>query len=218
VSLRGRRSLAAHAARLLAGALVALVLAPTAGAGDARLFVAPPPGSYELPPIDRVHDHTLLDPAGTAAPLLGLAPGQVALVAFVYRACADACPMALATLRSLDRRLAADAAVGARVRLVTVSFDPVHDTPGRMGELARDLGARDGWRFLTARDEEALEPVLADFHQDVLRGVADGPPAIQHVLKVSLVDAHRDVRNVYSTGFFDEELVWNDLATVLAGG
>jgi hypothetical protein len=42
-----------------------------------------------------------------------------------------------------------------RVRLVTVSFDPVLDTPARMGELARSLGARDGWRFLTARDEAA---------------------------------------------------------------
>lgn len=205
---------------LTALALVASLAGP-ARAGEARLFVAPPPGSYELPPIDRVSEHRLLDAAGRPAPLLGLAPGEVALVAFVYRACADACPIALATLRGIDRRLAADPAVGARVRLVTVSFDPAHDTPQRMAELARDLGAREGWRFLTAPDDAALAPVLADFNQDVLREVAPAAPgaaAIQHVLKVFLVDAHGDVRNVYSTGFLDEELVWNDVATVLGEG
>lgn len=208
---------------LLAGAFVATA---SAGAGaatadESRLFAAPPPGSYELPPIDRVGEHTLLDGTGRPAPLLGLAPGQVALVALVYRACSDACPLALATLRRIDRRLADDDAMSLRVRLVTVSFDPAHDTPERMAELARSLGARDTWRFLTAPDVASLAPVLADFDQDALPSVAASPtaaPTIRHVLKMFLVDAHGDVRNVYSTGFLDEDLLWNDLATVLAGG
>jgi len=203
--------------RALAAIALASALAAPARAGEARLFAAPPPGSYALPPIDHVGEHVLLDAAGRPAPLLGLAPDQVALVAFVYRACSDACPLALATLRGIDRRLGADTAMGSRVRLVTVSFDPVHDTPERMGELARGLGAREAWRFLTAPDAAALAPVLADFHQDVLR-VDAGGTAIQHVLKIFLIDGQGDVRNVYSTGFLDEELVWNDIATVLGGG
>jgi len=201
----------------LAALALASALALPARGDEARLFVAPPPGSYALPPIDHVGEHLLLDVAGRPAPLLGLAPGEVALVAFVYRACSDACPLALATLRGIDRRLGTDAALGSRVRLVTVSFDPAHDTPERMGELARGLGAREAWRFLTAADSTAIAPVLADFHQDALRVEADGM-AIQHVLKVFLIDAKGDVRNVYSTGFLDEELVWNDIATVLGGG
>ena len=48
---------------------------------------------------------------------------------------------------------------------------------------------------------------------------ADGetatPERLRHVLKVFLVDEHRDIRNVYSTGLLDPRLVMNDLRTVL---
>ena len=69
------------------------------------LFEPPEPGTYELPPIARVRDYRLLGPDGTPAPLLGLSAGEVAIVSFIYRSCsqADGCPLALATLRRLDR-------------------------------------------------------------------------------------------------------------------
>jgi cytochrome oxidase Cu insertion factor (SCO1/SenC/PrrC family) len=196
--------------------VAALLGAWTASAADdPPLFVPPPPGSYALPAIDRVHEHMLLGPDGGKAPLLGLAPDQVALVSFVYRACGDACPLALATLQRLDRHLAATPTLARRVRLVTVSFDPSHDTPERMGELARGLGPHADWRFLTARDEASMAAVLADFGQDALRAGAPDAPAIRHVLKLFLVDARGDVRNVYSSGFLNDEILWNDVVTVL---
>jgi len=36
----------------------------------------------------------------------------------------------------------------------------------------------------------------------------------RHVLKVFLLDRENGARNVYSAGFFDDELVLNDLRTV----
>jgi cytochrome oxidase Cu insertion factor (SCO1/SenC/PrrC family) len=185
-----------------------------------RLFEPPPPGSYELPPIQRVREHHLLDSSGEQAPVLGLESNQVAVVSFVYRSCSDAsgCPLALSVLRRLDRDLHRTQALRKRVRLVTVSFDPARDTPERMRELRRHLAPRCDWRFLTAGDEAEIAPVLADYGQDVVRfpRVDDESPDVAgHVLRVFLVDASGAVRNEYSADFLDAEILRNDAATVL---
>src|SRR4029453_12663641 len=81
-------------------------------------FELPAPGSYELPPIAHVADFALLDERGATAKLLDLSPDQVAVVSFVYTRCADGrgCPAALAVLQRLDRAVAEDRALAARVR------------------------------------------------------------------------------------------------------
>ena len=188
------------------------------GANPAELrYEAPAAGSYELPPMGRVSEHRLLGRDGEPSSLLGLEDGEAAIVSFVYLSCGEACPLATATLHRLDRMLADDARLAARVRLVTVSFDPARDTPERMDVLARGLRPKSRWTFLTADDPGALAPVLADFGQDAVWLPADEGPApdrLRHVLKVFLVDDQRRVRNVYSTGLMDVRLVLNDLRTV----
>jgi cytochrome oxidase Cu insertion factor (SCO1/SenC/PrrC family) len=190
----------------------------TGVAAPALAFEPPAPGSYALPPITEVADRSLTGPDGAGAPLLGLAAGEVAFVSFVYLSCPDGCPLATAVLQELDRRLARDPALAARVQLVTVSFDPARDTPEAMARLARGLAPRGRWRFLTARDPAELEPVLADFGQDAvpLAAAAGAPERLGHVLKVFLVDDAGRVRNVYSSGFLDSRLLENDARTVLA--
>jgi cytochrome oxidase Cu insertion factor (SCO1/SenC/PrrC family) len=209
------------------GVAVALLLGAPAfpheehGATEAEpplLFEPPAPGTYELPPIQRVSDRMLLDSSGERAHLLDLSPGEAAVVSFVYRGCADAqgCPLSLAVLRTLDRKLAALPELGARVRLVTVSFDPEHDTPERMAELRAVMAPRADWRFLTASSEGEIAELLEDFGQDAVRtpsGEATG--RIRHVLKVFLVDGRGAVRNVYSAGFLDARILLADLETVL---
>jgi cytochrome oxidase Cu insertion factor (SCO1/SenC/PrrC family) len=199
---------------LMMGALAAA----EASASEPR-FEAPPAGSYELPAIDRVSEHEMLGTDGQPAALLGLADGEAAIVSFVYLSCADACPLATATLMRLDRELAKSPELRARTRLVTASFDPERDGPAQMRSLREHVDPGSRWSFLTARDAAALAPVLADFGQDaVWVPAADGAPApdrLRHVLKVFLVDAQRDVRNIYSTEYLDVRLVMNDLRTIL---
>ena len=99
----------------------------------------------------------------------------------------------------------------------TVSFDPARDRPAALAKLRDALAPRSDWRFLTAADEAALEPVLADYGQEVDRVPGDGdaqPAALGHVLKVFLVDSDRAVRNVYSSGFLDHRLVLRDVETL----
>jgi cytochrome oxidase Cu insertion factor (SCO1/SenC/PrrC family) len=217
MSTAGRAALWLLCALALASPLAAHETPPARAA-----FALPAPGSYELPPIARVPDFTLLDASGTPTALLGLAPDQVAVVAFVFTRCPDGggCPLALATLQSLDRLVAADAELSRRVRIATVSFDPEHDTPARMSELRERMRPTADWRFLTAVDPDAIAPVLAAYGQDALplldaRG--DRLGLFRHVLKVFLVDPTGAVRNVYSAGFLSPELLLVDARTVLLG-
>jgi cytochrome oxidase Cu insertion factor (SCO1/SenC/PrrC family) len=205
---------------VLVTALLGLTLRALA-APETPLFDAPIAGSYQLPAIARVREWSLLDASGAHAPLLDLAPGHAALVAFVYRSCSDAagCPATLATLQTVDAALAARADLAARVQLVTVSFDPAHDTPERMAELRGLIAPRSDWRFFTAASEQELAPVLADFGQDATRLFdSSGEPlaSIRHVVKVFLVDARGDVRNIYSTGLLSLPLLLADLETVVS--
>jgi cytochrome oxidase Cu insertion factor (SCO1/SenC/PrrC family) len=201
---------------LLAAALLALA----APSGAELLYELPAAGSYELPVIDRVGEYELLDVEGDRSPLLGLEPGQCAVVAFVYLSCVDAtgCPLALATLQRFDRALAGREDLAGRVRIVTVSFDPKRDGPAQMGHLRRHMSPRSDWRFLTAANPRELEPVLRDYGQDAVPLVTrDGASMglMRHVAKVFLVDDGGAVRNVYSSGFLDQRLLLRDVETLL---
>jgi len=224
--------------RLIAAALLALVGA--AAAGDPRLgavdpaaarytyavgafapeYTPPAPGSYSLPPINTVTDHPLLDADGRSTTLFAVTHGRLAVVAFVYTTCIEAtgCPLSLAVLDRVDRAVAADAELGRRATLVTISFDPERDTPGRMAVVRSFHAPRSDWRFTTTRSEEDLRPLLADFDQPVAKlrfddGTWTG--LFRHVLKVFLLDGRGRVRNVYSVGLLDSALVLNDLRTLL---
>jgi cytochrome oxidase Cu insertion factor (SCO1/SenC/PrrC family) len=108
-----------------------------------------------------------------------------------------------------------------RVRLATVSFDPLRDDPAAMAGLRVALAPRGDWRFFTGRDETMLRPVLADFDQDavpalVREGEAEG--ALRHVAKVFLIDGESRIRNVYGSGFLDARILMRDLETLLGEG
>ena len=215
----GLAALACALAAAAAGAHDGARAAPAADDAAPLAYELPPAGSYELPPVQRVADRVLLGSDARPAKLLDLAPGQLAVVSFTYLGCHDpqGCPLALATLVRLDRALAARPELASRVRIVSVSFDPTRDRPADLARLREGLAPRADWRFLTARDPEALAPALAEFGQDVEALPADGagPPALGHVLKVFLVDSAGRVRNVYSAGFLDHRLLLRDVETLL---
>lgn len=212
------------AARLLCAILMwpAPGLAATVERVDGRpLYQLPEPGSYELPVIDRVGHHELLNTAGERVSLLDIGPGNCAVVSFVYASCPDAggCPLVLASLRRMDRALASTRDLASRVQMVTVSFDPVTDTPARLAILRDHLKPVGEWRFLTAESDREIRPVLDDFGQDALRLVAaeDGKSlgVIRHLTKVFLVDSDLAIRNIYSSGFLDYQILLRDIETLL---
>jgi len=239
-----RRRRPAVAARHWSGLAITMLVAGTAGvaapptvwAHEARqvedefikgvfspAFRPPAAGTYELPVIKHVAGFLLRDSDGRQVNTQAVMAGKVAVVSFIYTACSDrlGCPLASLALRDLQTRLR-DTGLARDAVLLSISFDPGRDSPVQLSKYARAYDADPAlWRFLTAPSERVLERVLDGYGQDRARvyderGRFTG--RYRHVLKVFLVDAQGNIRNVYSTGFLVPELVINDIKTVLAVG
>jgi cytochrome c peroxidase len=212
--------------RAAAALLLASLLASpgAARADDTARLPAPEPGSYALPPLGDAADGDVLASDGTPTTLHALFDGRVVLLAFIYSACSDAegCPMATAVLHRVGRLLEGDAATRARLRVLSLSFDPARDTPAAMAQVAGSV-AREGldWRFLTTRSEAELAPILSAYGQTrVVERDESGAPTGQlaHVLRVFLIDPQGRIRNIYGASFLDADLVVADVRSLVAEG
>ena len=153
----------AHRAFIAAAACVAaLGLASGAGAQPAPLAGL------------QLQDHRL-QPLGAAQ-----LAGRPVLLHFVFAGCTRVCPLQLQELRQLHEAL--PPAARARVRFLSVTVDPLSDTPASLADFARRQGTdRAGWHFvsgapaqvhrlldrLQAFDPRATAPVPDD-HRDAL--------------------------------------------------
>jgi protein SCO1/2 len=185
-------------------------------------FTPTPAGTYQLQRIQHCPDAALLNAAAGARRLSAYTRGKVTLLTFFYTYCTDpwGCPFAYQTMKGLRDRIAADAALRSRVRFVNISFDPTHDTPDALRSYAKGLADTAGfeWQFFTARSMAELTPLLDGFGQDVrVETDAAGRPtrAINHMLKLFLIDSSGVVREIYSLAFLHPEVMLNDIQTLL---
>ena len=206
---------------LLLGGIASAAEDPGKAAAPRMEFVPPPPGSYRLQKIQPVSDAVLLDGAGIAVKLSALTQGKITLLTFFYTYCVDplGCPFAHATLANLRDRVTGDRALAGRVRFVSVSLDPTHDTPAVIASYGREftIDPKFEWRFLTARRVPELLPVLDDFGQDVSVDMDEKGRAtrtLHHMLKMFLIDAHGEVREIYSLAFLQPQMMFNDIKTL----
>jgi protein SCO1/2 len=86
--------------------------------------------------------------------------GRIAVVNFIYTTCTTVCPVASATFQQLQGRVGA--ALGKDVVLVSISVDPLRDTPERLREYAGRYQAREGWTWLTG-SKPNVDAVLKGF-------------------------------------------------------
>ncbi len=192
--------------------------APRAPVDVSRL---PVPGSYRLPRIIKAPDGEVLDSDGRAQRLHRLLAGRLTVLSFMYTYCRDpeGCPKAWAAMEGLQASLLAEAPLAAVSQLVSLSFDPSHDTPRQMRLYggARATDARVRWRFLTTRSVPALLPLLDGFGQDVTVETDErGRPTrtLNHLLKLFLIDDQLQVREIYSVATLAPEAMLNDLRTL----
>jgi cytochrome oxidase Cu insertion factor (SCO1/SenC/PrrC family) len=219
--MRGGRAIGAMLAFVAGVAGVPSAQAQWPSGAPRQDFVAPAPGSYALPPIQPAADGWVLEGNRLPRRLSSYTHGALTLLSFVYTYCSDpiGCPLAYATFDTIKRRALADPALRGRVRLVSLSFDPLNDTPEAMraygGEHARSTELR--WHFLTTYSTKFLKPILDDFGQDVeIELDASGAPtrARTHMLKVFLLDRQGQVREIYSAAFLHPDVILNDLRTL----
>ena len=185
-------------------------------------YEVPAPGTYTLPVIKAAADGELLTSAGQPVHLAELTRGRVTVMSFIYTRCAaaKACPMATGVLMQLHRESATDDALARQLRLVSMSFDPVNDTPARMAAYSQLASSRSNaapWHFVTACSQTELQPILEAYGQAVDRkqNAKDPTGPLNHTLRVFLVDAAGRIRNIYSSGTLDPRLVLADIRTLM---
>jgi cytochrome c peroxidase/protein SCO1/2 len=187
-------------------------------------FIPPAPGTYRLERIQVVPDGDVLDTGKKRTRLARYTQGRITLLSLMYTSCTDAagCPVALYTLQKVRRDLAHQRSTGNRIRIVSLSFDPKHDTPEVMrtyGDGETNNRSQVPWYFLTTASAQDLRPVLDGLGQDV-RVPADGteagkPGNLSHVLKLFLIDRDGWVREIYTTSFLVPQVIVNDVQTLL---
>lgn len=94
--------------------------------------------------------------------------GKVVAINFIFTNCQGACPLMTRHLTLVRDLLGPD--VGNEIHFVSVSIDPVRDTPAAMKEFAENHDAdQDYWRFITGKPEnlEAIVKKLGQYTEDV---------------------------------------------------
>jgi cytochrome c peroxidase len=199
------------------------ILAP--GYGDLR-FTAPMPGTYKLPILGQASDGNVLDSEGCATTLYKLMdnaanPGKVVLLSFIYATCSDinGCPLATVVFHKIKNHLEKEPGLASHLRLITLSFNPEHDTPERMKQYGATLqGKGVEWYFLTTRSEKELQPILKGYKQTVEK-IYDAKGkftnTFSHNLRVYLLDQHKQLRNIYNTELLHPDTLISDIKTLL---
>jgi cytochrome c peroxidase len=194
------------------------VLAP--GYGPLN-FTAPEAGSYQLPPLGAAADGILLDSLGTRLHLSDLYGDRFVVLSFIYTSCSDAngCPLATYVLSQAQKRLSREPDLIDEVRLISVSFDPLNDTPPVMRDYrSRFSRAAIDWHFLTAESAAGLAPLLTAYGQVLKKDYdAEGnfTGSFSHILRVYLIDRSARIRNIYSVSFLHADTLVNDIKTLL---
>ncbi len=189
-------------------------------------FPAPTPGTYKLPILGSAADGKVVNTENkdlTLHNLMGNAEnsGKIILLSFIYMTCSDVngCPLAAAVLHKIKSRLEKEPAIASRLKLLTLSFNPDYDTPGRMKEFGASL-QNNGveWHFLTTRSEQELQPILKNYQQTVEK-IYDAKGkftnTFNHSLRVYLIDQHKQIRNIYNTELLHPDTLISDIKTLL---
>jgi protein SCO1 len=192
------------------------------GRSSAYDYDAPEPGSYSLPVLKPAADGQVLDTSGKPSSLRALLEGRISVVSFIYTRCASptACPHATGVLRTIHQISQEDRTIADNAQLITLSFDPAHDTPERMASYSKWVVSENpgaDWLFLTTPSEQHLAPILKDYGQAIDRKQNPYDPLgpLFHPVRVYLVDRKGRIRNIYSFGMLDPRLILTDIRTLL---
>ena len=179
--------------------LLAVLLAPTLAGGQRQ----------PLPIMGEAPAFVLVDQRGHSLSLADLR-GKVLALSFVFTTCSDTCPIVTAKLADVQRRLGGE--FGRRVRFVSISVDPLTDTPERLRAYAAKFNAdTPGWSFLTGTPAQ-IEDVVRRFGA-YTRRAENG--TVDHLNLTSLIDSQGRLRVQYLGYRFRVDEMLSDLQALL---
>ena len=174
----------------------------------AAAFVTP------LAPGDQVPATALQDQDGQSLSLTAWR-GEAIAVTFIYLRCPlpNFCPLMDRRFVEVQKAVQLRPDVARRVRLLSVSFDPSHDTPAALKAHAAKLAADESrWRFATA-PAETIDRFAATFGVNVIREADD---TITHNLRTAVVGPDGKVVAVYNGSDWTADEVVRDLTRAIS--
>lgn len=166
---------------------------------------------------DAVPDAALIDQTDRRRSLAEWT-GTTTLVSLTYTTCPlpTFCPLMDRNLAALQTRIAGDAALAGRVRLISITIDPAHDTPAVLAAHAARLKADPAvWTFLTG-DPVTVDRVAGTFGVGIVR--PDQPGEIKHNLRTTLIGTDGRVRAIYSGNEWTPDGILDDIRASVAAG
>lgn len=142
--------------------------------------------------------------------------GTPMLITFIYTRCPlpNFCPAMNRNFASIQRSLAADAALTGRLNLVSISFDPDHDTPAVLAEFAAKHDTNPAvWTWLTG-DRITTDKLAARFGVSVIRGDQTATD-VTHNLRTTLIGADGRIVQIYSGSEWTPAAVLSDLRALV---
>jgi protein SCO1/2 len=164
-----------------------------------------------MAPGDEVPDDAIVDQTGATHHLSDWR-GRALAVTFVYTRCPvpDFCPLLDRHFADLQRAILADPALRDRTHLVSVSFDPRHDTPAVIAARAKERGADPRvWTYATG-DEAAIDHLTSRFGVSTIEEHDTGE-TITHNLRTAIVDRRGRLVSIYNGNDWSVADVLNDL-------
>jgi cytochrome oxidase Cu insertion factor (SCO1/SenC/PrrC family) len=151
-------------------------------------------------------DAPLVDQDGAPARFRSEVIGdRVVVVDFVFTTCTTVCPALSAIFARVQERLGDR--LGRGVELVSVSLDPVRDTPARLKAYAARHQAGPHWTWLTGNQEEV---------EQVLKGLGAYSPNFSAHAPMVLVGDGRTGAFVRLNGFASPDRIVEQVDSLLA--
>lgn len=217
---------------LLAGVAAGDLIRATlvVGENDAWLARIEKVGTAPLPPPERdavsgvttsllrtgdaAPDDELIDHEGQRVSLEQWRGSPVAIT-FIYTRCPlpQYCPLMDRRFAEVQRMVKADPLLAGRAKLLSVSFDPEHDTAAVLETHATRLGADPGvWRFATA-PIDVVDPFAKAFGIAVMR---EADKTITHNLRTAVLDPEGRLVSIYDGSAWTPDQIVTDMKRVVA--
>jgi len=142
-------------------------------------------------------DFSLLERSGKRITLADL-HGKIWIADFIYTQCTDTCSWQTADMAKLQERWMNE----NELRLVSISLDPVHDTPKILTRFAARFHANgQRWLFLTGNKKQIDRLVEDGFElpASAVEGRPGTAPTIIHSPRFILIDRDGQIRGSYDS-------------------
>lgn len=130
---------------------------------------------------------------------------RIVVMDFVYTSCTTVCPVVSAIMGEVQQKLGGR--VGREVALVSLTVDPVRDTPARLRDYARSRGAGAGWSWLTGSTTAV---------NDTLKGLGTWTPNFEDHPVVMMVGDGRTGKWTRFYGFADPAMLVAQVESLIA--